>query len=445
MPSNTVTLYEHQFRSYNEIGLYPAGSTRREQALVQLERINERAGQEILHLERKGLHANALVGVVSVGDFAFEILPKIDWQPQPDAAQANPSLHSMEFSASRNLITMLSYAFGLHLLEQDTAGLGTQQASWLEFLTRLFATSLQREIRSGLSQQYVTQAETLSVLRGRWDVQRQLRHPGHTRAAFDVIYDELSSDVPLNQVFRYAIEQLRIISQDPGNQSLLADLSAWFRPVTLLPQVTPGVLDSILFNRLNERFQPSFNLARMFLSGSIIQLTAGALPAFAFVFDMNALFERFVAGFLTHFRREILPTAWQDSILLQQAEGVPLYLGQRNGKNLIRLRPDLLFTTKDHSTPLLVADTKYKRLDPTQRKTGASSEDIYQMLAYATRLKCPVGLLLYPQSSANLVRALIEIPSAGLRLSVATINLRVPLSPPSGLIEELRGIFDSIT
>jgi 5-methylcytosine-specific restriction enzyme subunit McrC len=444
MPATIVTLFEHQFRSYAEMGLYPDNLARREKVLARIEQVNERAGQEILHLGRKGIHANAQVGIVRVGDFTFEILPKLDWTPRPASGTADLRTKSPERLASANLITMLSYAYNLRLIEQDIAGLGAQHASWLDLLTRLFAVDLHREIRAGLAQEYVTREETLSALRGRWDVQRQLRKPGDPRAAFDVIYDDLSSDTPLNQVFRYTIEQLGITCQDPGSQSLLAELSAWFQPVTLPAQLTSDVLDGILFNRLNERFQPSFHLARMFLTGCIIQLTAGDLPAYAFVFDMNVLFERFIAGFLTHFRRQILPPEWQDCAIVQQAEGTPLYLGRTREKNLLRLRPDLLFLRKGQTAPLLVADTKYKRLDPTQRGSGAAPEDIYQMLAYAVRLKCPFGLLLYPQTSSTPVRAKIEIDAASLRLYVATLNLHIPLDQPGELIEELRSIIQPI-
>ncbi len=444
MPPNRFTLFEHQTRSYADMGLHPNDLARREQVLANIERANERAGQEILHLGRKALRANHLVGVLGVGEFTFEILPKIDWAAG-ERSPASPSFPpSPLHSAAANLLSMLSYAYDLRLYEQDRAGLEVQSASWLEILTRLFVVTLRREILAGLAQEYVVREETLSVLRGRWDVQRQLKQAAHTQAAFDVIYDDLSADIPLNQVFRFTVEQLRNLSRDAGNQALLADLAAWFSPVALVPQVTVEFLDSIPFNRLNERFLPAFHLARLFLSANIIQLTAGSLPVSAFLLDMNVLFERFVAGFLARFRQQIFPASWQDIAVLSQSEGAAWYLGRSGGKNLLRLRPDLLFSQPGQPAPLLIADTKYKRLDPSGRGLPLSAEDVYQMLAYAVRLRCPLGLLLYPQSAPAPTRRLVEITSAGLRLVVATLNLRTPLDPPGGLVSELRDIFQSI-
>jgi hypothetical protein len=172
MPPIPVTLFEHQFRSYADMDLHPADPARRDRILSILERINERAGQEILHLERKGLRAGSLVGVVSAGDFIFQILPKLDYLPaqtpgdSPPHARILPPL-SPQVSASRNLLAMVSYAYDLRLIEQEVAGLRALPAPWLELLTRLFAAGLRREIISGLSQEYITREDTLSVLRGR--------------------------------------------------------------------------------------------------------------------------------------------------------------------------------------------------------------------------------------------------------------------------------------
>jgi len=64
------------------------------------------------------------------------------------------------------------------------------------------------------------------------------------------------------------------------------------------------------------------------------------------------------------------------------------------------------------------------------------------MLAYAVRLKCPRGLLIYPQAAGShpLLRHFI-VKSAEFCVTIATINLHARLDSPGNLIEELRGIF----
>src|SRR6266508_1404314 len=109
-----------------------------------------------------------------------------------------------------------------------------------------------------------------------------MMHHGLDRQAFDIIYDELTPNIPLNQIFRFAVERLHQTSQDPENRRLLGELNEWFYPVTQLSQVTQELLDSIQFNRLNERFQLAYTLARLFLSSHVIQMTSGDQPVYAF-------------------------------------------------------------------------------------------------------------------------------------------------------------------
>lgn len=449
-----ITFFEHQFRSFSEIGLDPVRSRLRDRLFARIDRLNEIAGHEILHLSHKGLRANAFVGIVRAGEFTFEILPKIDYplseakapgiQPGIPAKQ-KASLQPVQ-TAAENLLSLLSYAYNLRFYDSGISGFSTQHDTWLELLTRLFAVDLHQQILSGLSQDYVSRAENLEVLRGRWDVQLQLSHPDHDQRSFDVIYDDLSPDTPLNQVFRFVVEQLLHISEDSQNQTLLKDLTERLRQVTLLPQVSHDLLNRILFNRLNERFQPAFNLACMFLSGSAIQITAGDQAAHAFVFDMNTLFERFTAGFIIRHRQEILPAEWQDSRVIPQSEGASLYLARCGNKNMIRLRPDILFKQRDQPAPVLIADTKYKQLSLNRRFPAIAPEDIYQMLAYSIRYHCSQVLLLYPQNQINdPIRAELEINPPGLMIYAATINLHTPLQNPAALIQEFQGILKFFT
>ena len=74
--------------------------------------------------------------------------------------------------------------------------------------------------------------------------------------------------------------------------------------VTLLPSLTSADASPALLTRLNRRLEPLLNLARMFLDGGVMQLAAGDLSAFAFVFDMNRVFEAFVVNFVRRRRLE---------------------------------------------------------------------------------------------------------------------------------------------
>lgn len=454
MPPAQLTLFEHEFRAYADIPGLPKAASARDSFLDSIDRINQAAGRAILQADRKGLRAQDQVGVLHVGSIGIEILPKID-NPGDAPAGASPGSGTGASgaapdgaqSAAHNLLHMLACAHNIPVSEQDMVTLAAQPVAWFDLLIRLFAGGLYRQLFSGLSHDYTVQEETLPVLRGRWDIQRQVLRHGEQRHIFDVTYDAFSPDIPLNQVFRHVIHELRWLAQDTETRRLLGSLADWFQPVSELREITPALLESIYFNRLNARFEPSFNLARLFLSGSAVRPTRGDLPASGFVFDMNALFERFAAAFITRHAAKVLPDALRDAAVIPQGEGMRLYLARSEGQPVARLRPDLLFKRRGGSQgenpTLLIADTKYKRLDPAQRKAGVAPEDLYQMLAYSVRLNCPRILLLYPEPPpGGPIRKQFEIEQASARLSVCTINLRTPLRSPDPLIREMREVFE---
>ncbi|MCP4537119.1 MAG: hypothetical protein GY832_08220 [Chloroflexi bacterium] len=301
-------------------------------------------------------------------------------------------------------------------------------------------------IKRGLERSYVTVEETLPVMRGRWLLDRQLmRRPG-IKHVFDVAYDEFSADTFLNQVFKFVVERLLWRTQDSSNRRLLCDIREWLAPVQNPGTISYAHLEQVHFTRLNERFRPAFNLARLFIENSALQLAAGQHHTFAFVFDMNRLFEEFVYRFLARYRGRILPQAWRDVRIRAQSQGQAIYLAEKlpDRQKAFQLVPDLLFTSPSGKAVLII-DTKYKQLDKSRRKLGVSERDVYQMLAYAARLECPQTLLLYPQwAKSPTTPVKFETLGHHNHLVAATINLHQPLNRPDDLIRDVRRILEEV-
>jgi 5-methylcytosine-specific restriction enzyme subunit McrC len=107
------------------------------------------------------------------------------------------------------------------------------------------------------------------------------------------------------------------------------------------------------------------------------------------------------------------------------------------------LIPDLLFLTG--KKVMLVADTKYKRLDAKQTKLGVSEADIYQMLAYTTRFRCQQAVLVYPQADTEINYSFVTLSDVPHYFYIHTINLRFPPDHfVDGVLEELRKVFSSV-
>jgi 5-methylcytosine-specific restriction enzyme subunit McrC len=434
-----LTLFEHEERAYSAIAGFARHSTRRERLFAAIEQVNQAAGREVLSLGRKSLKANGQVGLFRAGDLYIEILPKID-----ELVEMSTGSLAAAFTASRNLLVMLSYAADLPVHDLPEAMLQQTPGAWVEALIRLFTNGLLQQVQMGLPHQHFSLSETLPVLRGRWEIQRQVARAG-LPTSFDVTYETFSADTPLNQVLRLAVEQIRILTQDKKNRRALDILSQWFEPVTRLTHFSPRLFDGIQFDRLNERFRPAFHLARLFLSGNTVDFSPGQQETAGLLFDMGALFEQFIAAFLLRHRANILPQGWDDVDMRVQSAGSRIHLAKTESGPILRLQPDLIFR-RGAGAPLLIADTKYKRLSTAQRRTGIAPEDAYQMLAYATRLGCPTVMLLYPETPAGgPVRRRLEIEPTGQHLHACTVNLNTDLTKPERLVSELHGIFGTLT
>ncbi len=440
----TITLFEHQKRSYSELGW-----GQNHPAIEELERLNEASEVELVHLGHKQLKATHFVGVIRIGETTLQILPKIDFDRAGDsdaAADSRPYQVAIN-SATRNLLYLLAYTHDLQVKEQDVAPLLTQRSDWFELLTRLLVMNLHQLMQRGLEHSYVTVEETLPVMRGRWQLERQLTRRPHVRHLFDVVYDEFSSDTPLNRVFRFVVGRLLLITQDVNNRRLLLDIHEWLAGVYNPGDISQPDLDRVHFTRLNEHLRPAFNLARLFIENSTFQLSSGQRHTFAFVFDMNRLFEEFVYRFVAQYQKRILPQGWGDVRIRAQSQGKTTYLAERlpEHREVFRLCPDLLFEGP-FNKPILILDTKYKQLEANRRQLNVSEDDVYQMLAYATRLECPKTLILYPAWAGSL-RNSVTFQTLGHSnyLVVATINLRQPLNCPDDLISQLASIFREVS
>ena len=113
------------------------------------------------------------------------------------------------------------------------------------------------------------------------------------------------------------------------------------------------------------------------LANLTLQDDIGDTKASSFMLDMNKLFERFVTERLRRALRGRLDLKDQHADRLDQ-------------HGIVAIKPDLLFQADD--SPRFVADIKYKLTDET---AGGRNADYYQLLAYATALDLPEGVLIY--------------------------------------------------
>lgn len=320
------------------------------------------------------------------------------------------------------VLFLISYAVGLGKWRDQPASLA-QAESLLEAIVPAFTYRLRKALERGVLQDYRSEDEALTTVRGRWRIGDQIRRYG-IAPPVEVTYDDFTEDVELNRQLRAALHRLlRLPVRDDRSRWPLRALDARLENVRLgaydrrqLPPVT--------FDRRSEHYRGVVGLARLILSGVSFDLLAGAVAASAFLVDMNKVFEDFVVIAL----RDALGVS--DRVLVQGARGRPLFF---DVARRVSLKPDISYWSGDRC--MFVGDVKYKRIVPAEYHNA----DLYQLLAYAVATRLESGMLIYAAGPEG--GDMHEVQFLGKRLLVAPLDLRVP---PDQILDQVRELASRI-
>ncbi len=250
--------------------------------------------------------------------------------------------------------------------------------------------------------------------------QQTLRNAAH-RERFFCRFDEFSEDTLMNRIFRAACRVLLDATHTPSTQDrlrhcllLLDDVEDVF--------VHDELFDQITITRQNERFADVLRFCRLILQERSPTVRSGSERSFSLLFDMNRVFEDFVAAFL---KKQVIPHL-DGYRLYPQAKNQRLHLMKFGGRGVLLLRPDLLIKAPNGGQQF-VLDTKWKQLSGEGARGGVGTDDLYQLYAYTRRYECRRSVLLYPHVLGAKCRDFDIVDTSGCtgeQVSVRFVNLR---------------------
>lgn len=355
--------------------------------LRRFERFGRGEREQVLEWGDGFARTTQWVGVIQVPGLQLELLPKVD-RREPEGPGDGAEI---QHEARRNLLYMLALGGDVPVRNRDVARLALRHAPLTETLAAIFADRLRQELLRGADRGYVPQLENLRRFKGRLVVSQQVLHNAAHRERFYCGYDEFLDDTLMNRVFKASCRALLSMTRTPATQDVLR------RCLLLLESVSDvHVQDSdfsrIQITRQNERFGDVLRFCQLLASGLSPTVQAGATRTFSLLFDMNRVFERFVAAFV---RRRVLPR-FPGLQLFPQAAGQARHLMTSDGVGTLRLEPDLLLEWEGRR---LVVDSKWKLLATDRRgRGGVADSDLYQLFAYTRRYGCARSVLLYPHT-----------------------------------------------
>lgn len=316
----------------------------------------------------KFIQARNYVGVLQTkSGLTIEILPKI--------AEKNNTERSKAV-----LIKMLKTLKNFPFKSSNLASLKTQNLPLLEIFISMFLCELETLVKKGIKSDYVMLEDNLKFLRGKLNINEQIKRNSIHKERFYVEYSEFLNDIKINQIIKTTLKFLYKKSNSSKNQQKIRELLFIFDEVSTCEDYK-NFFTNYTINRQVKHYEQTLLWCKIFLLGNSFTPHKGDDLAFALLFDMNTLFESYVGNFIKKKRADVS---------LQHSEKHLI----ENPKSF-RLRPDIFLKDK------FIADTKWKiirqDINESEKKYKISQADLYQLYAYGKKYECGELYLIYPK------------------------------------------------
>lgn len=309
----------------------------------------------------KFIQARNYVGVLQTkSGLTIEILPKI--ADKNDAERSKAVFIKM-------LRTLKNFPFKI----SNLASLKTQNLPLLEIFISMFLCELEALVKKGIKSDYVALEENLNFLKGKLNINEQIKRNSIHKERFYVGYSEFLSDIKINRIIKTTLKFLYKKSNSSKNQQKIRELLFIFDEV-LECEDYQNFFAKLVINRQVKHYEQTLLWCKIFLLGNSFTPHKGDDLAFALLFDMNALFESYVGNFIK--------------------KSFPCTILQHSEKHLVedpksfKLRPDVFLEGK------FIADTKWKIVSS---RDDISQADLYQLYAYGKKHECSNLYLIYPK------------------------------------------------
>lgn len=312
-------------------------------------------------------------------------------------------LHVVPKTPLENIVYMASLG-GHQLRLHDEVAQGGDSALPTA-IARAFLIEVHNATRRGLVKGYRTVEESAAVVRGRWDIARQLAVRPGIPLPLEIEFDDFTEDIVENQILASALRVIRGIDAVPaGTAGFLNQLQVLFADVTPLPRGVP--IPKRPLTRLTEHYSVAILLASLILDSVSWTHRGGAHSGGTFLVDMAGIFEAYVASRLS--------TELSVNDMQLTAQDRRWWL---DSEHVVALRPDLVISRA--ADVVSVADTKYKVIG--DGAGAVPNADVYQAVAYALALGVVDTHLIYV--SGDVVARTLYIPPVGIRVHLHAVSL----------------------
>ena len=326
----------------------------------------------------------------------------------------------------KNIYYMLSYAF--RILKQsnydEVASEKFENAQ--DLFAAILSKGIAQQLKQGLYREYITQNETLSVMRGKLDMPETIRNRIQHKQKLACEFDELSENNLFNQILKTAVHYLLIDDGvDSERKTALKKVLVFFDGIELLET------SEIQWNRLhcqrnNRNYEMLMNVCYFVLDGMLQTTEKGEYKMAAFSDEhMARLYEKFILEYY-HQHHTYLSEV--------KAGRVKWNLVGENSEAMIRFLPimqtDIMLRMKEKDKDkVLIIDAKYygRMLQKQFDKYTLHSNNVYQIFTYVKNQDKDntgdvAGILLYAKTDEDITPD-VMFNLGGKQIGAKTLDL----------------------
>ncbi|MEH6982876.1 McrC family protein [Priestia megaterium] len=349
--------------------------------------------EQVLDQKYKRIRFINYVGVIQCSDVRYEIIPKLTLSPVDDRKSLLGMLSITKF---------LPISFDKQLLK------GEEKGDLLMAVIFTFVDRLLSQLRKGLYKTYERYEGNLYTLRGKIEFSKHIRKNAFQKTKAYCTFDEHTENNSLNQLFKCALLIVKNYMNTHALTLYVERCLGYLERVDII-QFSQSKLESISFNRQNERFRDTVLFAKLIVERATIYSKGRSASSFSFLFKMNMLFEKYI--------EVALREAFGNNEVVSQHAEKRLLRNKKSGNWNILLKPDFVVNNK------VILDTKWKSATYKGRSRYVQS-DIYQMYAYVTAYKdVERCILLYPKQEGEVEYPVWEVTDMEKTIEMCSVRI----------------------
>lgn len=314
--------------------------------------------------------------IVTQDETTIEVLPKIYGSEGNDIETKN------------TLLKMLKTLKKAPFKKLTKTSLQTANVSIFEIFISMFLDELTELVKRGIKADYLSKEENSTFLKGKIKLNIHLQKNLLNKEKFYIEFDEYSRNRVENRLIKTTLQKLYQVSNSLKNKQKLRELLFVFDDVKSSKNINADFKEC-KNDRSMIHYIETLEWCRIFLNNESFCPYKGEKHAHALLFDMNLLFESYVAHyFKKNYKDRKVKTQDKQFKLIESPQ-------------LFQLKPDIVIDNN------IVLDTKWKVIDSRKNNYNISQSDLYQMYAYGKKYNSSDIYLIYPKSE-NFLSSLYE-------------------------------------